>query len=219
MKTNIISLVFTLVACGQQPNYSDPTLTDKQDKKAEDTDTQDKADDVLPPQGIDGYISNAFDLTVDGERYTDSEDFYTRELDRLTESAVEAGYEDWTLDFDAQIGLVDLKYGMTVFVGSPSRKGFAGQTTVASDASFHVHVPEAARKENYSIRAVKKINLTLNPPEGSDEKPVRWCYNFSAEIGEVRVDGEPVVLNTFKTKLTKYACSVADQGIVIPPKK
>jgi predicted small lipoprotein YifL len=141
--TTIISLVFTLVACGQQPNYSEPTLTDKQDKKAENTDTQEnkKTNDVLPPQGIDGYISNAFDLTVDGERYTDSEDFYTKELDRLTESAVEAGYEDWNLDFDAQIGLVDLKYGMTVFVGSPSRKGFAGQTTVASDASFHVHVP------------------------------------------------------------------------------
>lgn len=216
MKTNIISFVFTLVACGQQPNYSEPTLTDKQDKKAE---GEEKSNDVLPPQGIDGYISNAFELTVDGERYTDSEDFYTRELERLTENAVESGYEDWKLDFDAQIGLVDLKYGMTVFVASLSRKGFAGQTTVSSDSSFHVQVPEAARKEAYNIRAVKKINLTLTPPEGSDEKPVRWCYNFSAEIGEVRVDGEPVVLSTFKTKLTKYACSVADQGIAIPPKK
>lgn len=220
MKTmSMITFVIgSLVACGQQPNYTDPKVTDQKDTTAEDTTTK---KDSLPPMGIDGYISNAFDLTVDDERYSDSEDFYTRELDRLTEEAVEAGYEDWKLTFDAKIGLVDLKYGMNVFVASPGNRGFAGQTTVSSNAGFYIAVPPAARDEAFSIRAVKRINVTLTPPDElrKTEKPVRWCYNFSAEISDVRVDGEPLVLNNFKTRITKYACSVDSNGIAIPPKK
>lgn len=225
MKT-IASITFVLVstvACGAA-DYTDPEVTGKYTNTSTElaNDTQSEATKTHEATGIEGYLSNAFDLHVDEERYSDSEDFYTRELDRLTEEAAKAGYEDWQLNFDAAIGLVDLKYGMTVFVASAGNRGFAGQTSVSSTASFSIGVPEAARDQVFRLRAVKRINVTLNPPEElrRTEKSVRWCYNFSAEIADVRVDGEPVVLDNFKTRITKYACSIDNNnGISIPTKK
>lgn len=169
---------------------------------------------------VKGYISSAFDLTVDDAKYADSEDFYTQQLDRLQEEAVVAGYDGWALKFDAEIGLVDLKSGMQVFVVATTKTGYAGETKVLQNGTFSVHFPTDGNESRYKIRAVKRINVELtNPDTKAEVKKVKWCYNFSANEQDVTIDEQqhPIILDTFYTRITKYACSVVSGGgIAIP---
>ena len=188
------------------------------------TDSAAKASQTPDTQVLKGYVSSAFDITVDGENYKDSEDFYSKEIDTLQTQADAAGYADWALTFDAKIGLDDLRDGMKVFVISSSVKGYAAQVGVDAGGRFNVTFP-ATENAKYQIRAVKRINVILkNPDTTATNKKVVWCYNFSANAQDVEMGsatGEtPIILNTFTTELTKYECSNSQTtGISIPATK
>ena len=216
MKTTIFNIALLITACGQQP-VSPETVTDSNTKATNAKNTSTAEQDE--PTKIKGYLSNAFEVTVDGEKFGDSEAFYTDQIDRLTEEAVSNGYQDWKLTFDAEIGLADLKYGMDVFIAASDKKGYAGQTSMNYDGSFSVTIPEGARDSVYSLRAVKRVSVTLTPPDElrRTEKTVKWCYNLSADLRNVAV-GDLVVLDNFSTRLTKYGCQVDRSGIAIPAK-
>lgn len=217
MKTLILIPMFLISCQGAQDAANNAAARDSaklQDQQAAQTDGE--ATQLI------GYINNAFGVSVDGKDYTDSEDFYTQKITELTDSAKEAGYDGWGLALNAELGLDDLKNGMQVFVASGSQYGFAGSTQVDYDGSFRITIPENARSSLYSLRANKKIDVTLTPPEGAQDdngnalKPVRWCYNFSATMHGIPVNGEPVNLKKFSSTLTKYACQVSSSGITIP---
>ena len=217
MKVNNIAttaIVSSLIACGQVPSQ-EQTLVTKQQKTQKDLSYQDAA-------YLTGYLANAFDVVVDGKRYADTEDYYTQKLEQLMAEAEKSGYAGWTLSFDAEIGLEDLKYGMMVFASSAGNRGFAGQIPMDFNGSFQMEIPDSAREAVYSVRANKKINLTLTPPEDGESstfgKPIRWCYNFSAQLTGITL-GSPVILNSFESRLTKYACSLESSGIEIPATK
>lgn len=165
---------------------------------------------------VSGYIANAFDVVIDGDTYKDSEDYYTKKLEQLTDEAAKAGYDGWKLSFEAEIGLDDLKDGMTVFVSASGNRGFAGQEQMSFDGSFNFKIPDNAKDAVYSIRANKKVSITLYPPDYLNSLPKKWCFNFSANLNGITVDN-PVILNTFESRVTKYACSLnINDGIKIP---
>lgn len=203
MKT-ILVLALNLVGCGAQ---------------LEDVNAKAKADGTENDGSaikFQGYLMSAFDISVDGKQYDDSEDFYTQKVDELEEQKAEAGYGDYTVKFEASIGLDDIKQGMKVYVVPSESRGYAAETVIDYDGTFKVDFPAEAQDGSVKVRANKRVNVKLS----KGKETVYWCYNFSAkEIGtKVDKNGKPIILDKFFTKLTKYKCQESTSGITIPEK-
>lgn len=152
-----------------------------------------------------GSINSAFELKVDGIAYDDIEDFYTQELERLPEKLRATGYdENYSIDFDAQIGLYDLVYNMVVYIAAVNKHGYQAKETVKEDGSFSISLPPDAIDEAYRVRANKRISVVLQ----SADEVVTTCYNFSAIDKKVDFSEalKPIILSEFVTSITKYAC-------------
>jgi hypothetical protein len=164
---------------------------------------------------FNGAVTSAFAITVDGVRYDDSEDFYTQEVSRLRDKAAAAGYNGWETKFDAVLGFADLARDMVVYISPTEKRGYTGKASVGSDAKFRVELPADAQDSSYNVRAVKRVNVILTKA-GESKK---FCYNFSAVDKNVPFNekDKPIVLDSFTSKLTLYACeSQQTDGIVIP---
>lgn len=164
---------------------------------------------------FNGAVTSAFAITVDGVRYDDSEDFYTQEVQRLPDKAAAAGYDGWETKFDAVLGFGDLARDMVVYISPTEKRGYTGKASVGSDAKFRVELPADAQDSSYNVRAVKRVNVILTKA-GESKK---FCYNFSAVDKNVPFNekDKPIVLDSFTSKLTLYACeSQQTDGIVIP---
>ena len=191
-------LLLAVSACGYSAKdtglAADGQPYDKNEKAAA---LSEKLDSVA----VDGYIS-PIDIDVDGQSYSDGEDFYTAELSRL-EGVVAKEYPGFGMDFEAAVGLRDLKRGMSVYLVSQN-DGFSGESKVDGSGKFSFYIPNEYADDTYTLRAYKRIGLRLNPPEGSGKTPTYWCYNMYAErVGTV---GKSVVLREFTTKVTRYQC-------------
>jgi hypothetical protein len=171
------------------------------------------------PVQFEGYLLSAFNITVDGEHYADSEDFYTNQLVRLNDLKNEAGYEEYMLELEASIGLDDLKSNMRVFIApSASGRGYAAETFVNHEGKFQAIFPAEAEGDTVKIRANKRINIRLVDPLG-EYPTITWCYNFFAQEMNMVVsrNEKPIVLDTFYTRVTSYQCqSVGSSGLTIP---
>ncbi|NDE18273.1 hypothetical protein EBZ80_25490 [bacterium] len=166
-----------------------------------------------------GYVLNAFEVTVDGATYQDLEAYYTHEVDRLPERLADAGYDSsWKATLDARLGFVDLFRGMTVYVAPADTRGYQAQSSVDGNGAFSVSMPQDALGSDYRVRANKRIALLLT----RGKETLRFCYNFSATDHDVSFNDAdlPIVLETFNSSITKYACPVeprgTDSGLVIP---
>jgi hypothetical protein len=202
-------IVFLFFGCGSSFDVNDPAAEKQSAVKAESA--------VVDPKTtlLRGYIASAFDLSVDGKQYADSEDFYTQELDRLTVEAEASGYEGYVVTFDAEVGLSDLKRSMKVYAIPVEDRGYAGETTVGSDGTFQLTVQKEPVVD-YRVRANKRIGVILT----AEADTVLWCYNFSAEDQDVTMDSElPIILREFTTRITKYKCAIDNgTGMKIPAK-
>jgi len=206
--------VFSLgIGCGLDEKAGQNTTQDPNAKAS--PEASPKA--IAPsPVSLRGYISSAFDVTVDGSTYTDSEDFYTKQLSKLDDAKAAAGYEDYTLKFDAEIGLNDLKNGMRVYIAGIGDTGYAAEASVLADGTFAVQFPAEAVGDTFNIRAAKRIGVSLTHP-GKDT--VAWCYNFSADKQLTVADKDkPAILRAFSSRITKYKCAPQASAISIPTK-
>jgi hypothetical protein len=236
---NVLIAVWFLVGCGaateQQVGTSTSTLVSSsttKDNGGDNTTTHTDNDGgrtggkTLPAtqpdleegsdQGgyLSGYIVSAFDMEVNGRRYTDSEDFYSSQLQELLDEMDAAGYTGYTFAFNGQLGLDDLKYGMDVYVVAQGKTGFAGDTTVNESGRFTVAIPDGSGDQVFRIRANKRISVTLTSPD--KRNIVRWCYNFSSVNTEGSL-AEAVLISEFNTSLTRYQCSnEAGSGMALP---
>ena len=229
----LTSALFTfMVGCGV---YEAPSGDAGAKAKAADKAPDKAGDQALPPMAptgvpdqhsalpplespsikIDGSIASAFAVTVDGHQYQDSEDFYSQKLVELEAEATKAGYAGYQLSFNAQLGLDDLKNDMTVYVQAQGGQGYAGQTQVQQDGTFEIEFPNKASGAVYDVKANKRIGVVLTSDDGS--KVVTWCFNF-AGIDSIKETDQtkPIILNKFKTTLTRYACEGQTGGITIP---
>ena len=153
-----------------------------------------------------GYVSNGFEVTVNGETFRDLEDFYTAELGKLPAKAVEAGYAGYSAVFEAEIGFKDLWKGMDIYLAPEEDKGYQGQSSVGVDGGFEVELPAEGLEESYKVRANKRISLILE----KDGERVTLCYNFSALEKSVLLSerDKPIILKDFESHLTAYACEM-----------
>jgi len=225
----IFSLVCVLIftACGMAPpacktaanaDGSCPAAvaSTKETTAAPAEPTAKKKDTTTPTGDLQGYVVSAFDVTVNGQQYADSEDFYTKEMASLTDQVADAGYPGYTMQFDAQIGLDDLKYGMNVYVAAVGNSGFAGETKVNKSGRFAISIPEDSQDVTFRIRTNKRVSIILTNPDNKKDK-VNFCYNFSSANTEATIHA-PALVSTFQTTLTAYACSNVQSGMQIPQK-
>jgi len=162
---------------------------------------------------LTGYVVSAFDMRVNGQNYADSEVFYSQQMDDLLVQVQDAGYDGYTMAFDGQLGLDDLKFGMDVYVAARGKTGFAGDTTVNESGRFMMGIPNGSGDETFQIRTNKRVSVILTSPDR--QTVVRWCYNFSSVNTEGRLH-EPVLISEFTTTLTKYQCANSSGGMQIP---
>lgn len=169
------------------------------------------------PVFLRGYLSSSFSISVDGQNFEDSEDFYSAQIENLEAEKLVQGYDDYDLTVTGRLGLADLKYGMSVYVESAGESGYGKETVVVADGTFEIQFPPEASGDTFQIRANKRIGVTLTNDEGD---VVKWCYNFYArKVTEVTHGSKPVILREFFTKLTKYDCQTAkkkDGSLGIP---
>lgn len=153
---------------------------------------------------IQGSVSGAFEVTVDGVAYQDMEEYYGYALKDLTNKVGALGYNGYEVKFEAAIGFKDLTDEMTVYVQTLGNRGFQGVTSVGSDNNFKIELPEDAAGE-YQVRANKRIGIKLK----KDNNYKSFCYNFSAKSVNVLFDNiqKPVILQDFFTSITQYSCS------------
>jgi len=158
-----------------------------------------------------GSVQYAFDLTVDGETYSDIEQYYTKQTEGLKEKVVAAGYSVDEVEFVGKLGFADFIQDMTVFVSSSA--GTQGKGTIDAQGNFSVSVPNPKAKDNLSfkVRATKRVQVLLINGGVTTKK---LCYNFSAV--EKDVIENPIALDTFKTDPTLYDCTQVDNGLAIP---
>lgn len=180
-----------LIGCGTDP------------LKKGDNETQEEEAEVKS-LSLSGYVLSAFDLTVDDQKYADSEDFYTAQIDKVRAEMDADGLQDYDLSIEAEVGLHDLKRGMKVFVIPEDKFGFTSEVLVRSDGTFKASFPSEADGDQYRIRANKRTQIRLT----SEDNQILWCYNFAAVERSIAVaEGlKPIILDTFVTRLTKYEC-------------
>lgn len=205
MKTllHIIFAITALVGCGihlDDPKSQETAQTTEQIEEKEETLVYSEPQPVY----LKGSVSAGFNITVDGQTYEDSEDFYTKQIDALEAEKDANGYADYSLTFDARLGLTDLKDGMTVQAEGIGEEGYAGETIVVNDGTFEIRFPPEADGETLNIRANKRIGVILR----NGNETIYWCYNFLAnKETEIGLDKKPIILRHFKTRLTKYKCA------------
>lgn len=197
-----------LPGCGTRDQVADALTGTASDPKLQ-------ASPAPAPVLLRGAVAGAFQLTVDGVSYRDSEDFYTSELERLPERVAAAGHDldGRTVRFSARVGLSDLWAGMQVHMAPASGQGAAGSTQVRPDGTFSFSLPAGTDPAAaFQLRAVKRIAVEL-VREGAVEE--RWCYLLSAREAAA-TPGQFALLQTFDTQLTAYACEQGSGGLQVP---
>lgn len=198
----------------QTTNYTTNNTTNNTTNENTENDTGYEPYREDQPLYIRGSVSSGFNITVDGIRYDDSESYYTDQIERLEQEKIIEGYEGYELTFDAEVGLTDLKNGMTVFAEALGNEGYASETIVVADGTFKMQFPEDAAGD-YRVRANKRIGVILR----NEFETIYWCWNFSANRQlSLYPDSKPVILRNFDTRLTKYQCQARKTNALSIPK-
>ena len=220
MKTNIITalvyvvLTITLFGCGTA-NQCTPSANNSC-PAANAASTTSSSGTALDAQTkyvtFEGYIT-PLNITVDNVTYTDSEDFYTHEKQRLTADAAKS-YPAYTLFFDANVGLQNFKQGISVFLVASSDAGVASESTVDGNGkfSFNLVADSVNKTDLYTIRADKRVSVRM--VDGEDE--IKLCYNLYSEVDSTLTTS--IILRKFVTTPTEYNCvaNSTDGGIQLP---
>ena len=202
-----ILVPFSLAACGTQPSKDDKSNSQVINSPPASSSSA----------AFQGFVNSVFELTVDGEKYNDMEDFYTKEITRLPNKVAAAGYDaSWKVMFDAQVGMNDLWQDMKVYISPITNRGYQGEATVGKAGSFSITLPHTALDSEYRVRAIKRIAVNLT----REKEKIRICYNFSASEKAVLFSDreKPIVLDNFVSAITAYDCQVAETGLKIPVK-
>jgi hypothetical protein len=218
MKTIYTVIVMMVLGCG---SVNDPTKKD-----ATDTNKDAATAAVVTPSPtssivqegsyfkVSGYVS-PINITVNSVTYRNSEDFYTKELIKLTNEA-KTSYPGYTLSFEGNLGLSNFITGMTVFLVSTGDQGVASQTTVDGMGKFTFLIDGPIdTNAAYTLAGAKRIGMTLNPPKGSKDEPISWCYNLEAETN-IALKNNPIILRTFTTLVTQYQCNDSNNDMSLP---
>ena len=150
-----------------------------------------------------GYIS-PINITVDGKAYSDSEDFYSAEIQRL-QDLVDEKYQGYTFYLDGEMGLRDFKLDMSAYLASEDESGgIAAEDRVDRTGKFVFQIPSETLQNNvlHLVRAYKRIAIRLV----QGKKTISMCYNLFADKEVSLATETSVLLRDYTTKITEYKC-------------
>jgi hypothetical protein len=203
---SLILAILVLAACGRQT----PSTSASQTPSSANGNASLTGGDpctVYDNCQVQGSVAGSFQLTVDGAPYQNIEGYYTYEIENLQKQCEKLGYTD--CDFAAQLGLSDFQYGQTVAVENSSGQGFSGTGEVMNNSQFAIYDTDTSDSttSTFNVLVNKRITLTTSTQE--------FCYNFSGAASQVRMNN-PVIVDTYTTQFTLYACDANGSGISLP---
>lgn len=216
--------MLSLTGCGQEEGTCPDTIVDQNTSPDKEDCKYQRAGSLPTPTStatntvtIRGSITAAFAIEVDGEEYSDAEEYYSNAISEMRTKVDAAGYKGYAVKLNAVVGFNDLTNGMTVYVQTTSERGYQGVTTVGRDNNFILELPSDAAGD-YKIRANKRVTVILT---ATDKVPVMYCYNLSANVISVpfKVSDKPVILKSFSTSLTRYSCEATESRPTLPVPK
>ena len=218
MKTTLVIVFATTLLMGGCGAEADPNSTTSSSGTKTDTASTitDKAtataSQLTENIVVVGYIS-PINITVDGVNYSDSENFYTKKLERLRSDAV-TKYPQYSITITGDLGLPSFAYGFSAFIAAVGDTGYAGSTTVSGQGklSFTFH-PDSDQQVPYEVTVSKRLGIRLT--KGSDV--ISQCYNLMGAT-QINLDGHPFLVRSFTSQVTSYQCGQdpSDSGIALP---
>ncbi|MEN6636650.1 MAG: hypothetical protein ABFC56_12415 [Clostridiaceae bacterium] len=201
MKTALMAMALALVGCGsgfelKAGDAAKPTAA--------------VADEQAQTVEFNGSVGYAFEMSVNGQKYSDIESYYTSEASTLLEKVAAAGHNVDAVEFQGKLGFADFIEDMEVFVASSL--GSQGKSVVDAQGNFAVTVPNLKKgPASFKVRATKRVQIVLFSGGVATK---RLCYNFAAV--EKDVVENPIMLSDFTTDFTLYDCEQQNAGIAIP---
>lgn len=208
MKTLLNATIFTmaLTACG------DYELTNKnQDAELEAA--------LAPGSKIEfsGYVQRAFEITVEGVTFNDTEDFYTNFVDDLilSDDRYAEALADAEITIEGEYSVEKFGSSSRVFMSSQQGDGHIYESTTNNQAKFTIEVDVSATDEVFKARVINRIGLNVAYEDGTEE---RFCYILHANRSSISVTetSKPIIFDDFKTQLNSYNCEEAASKIEIP---
>jgi len=146
-----------------------------------------------------GYVQTAFEITVDGVVFNDSEDFYTNFKTDLV-------YPNYPETVGKSIGVLG-KYGhdsfganTAVFMAPTDNADHLFSSETDKNRHFIVNVEAANHETTYRAKIILRIGL--------DIEAVKHCYLLHSTLESIVFqEGTPIVFDDFKTQLNAWDCS------------
>lgn len=201
----IVALLVSLASCGKDPFAGEDLSNHPEDPST-------------AAATFSGYVQKAFAITVDGEKFDDSEQFYTNFIPALIlpHYAVPV---DAMLTVEGQYGMDEFGSNAWVFMTPTQNEGDLFQAQTDSYSKFTIQVTDAALNSTYKARLVIRIGLLVTQV-GSD--PDHFCYVLTGARDNIALTdkSKPIIFDVFTTQLNTYKCDqVTDSQLVIPSLK
>lgn len=210
-----MALVLHLTNCGKDQQCKDTKAAEGGTSASQcQSDVKSASSPTTANIAFSGYVQKAFSLTVNGNQFQDSEDFYTHFIDKL----VKPQYPDLQPDnvtVNGAYGLDEFGTNSGVYMASMASAGHLFQAVTDAQSKFIVQVQPSAQDETYQAKVVIRIGLDIKSATKSDT----YCYLLlGLKQGIAITDtAKPIIFDTFTTELDTYKCEqVQDSQIVIP---
>lgn len=200
-----VALLVSLAACGKDPFAGEDLSNHPEDQASK-------------PTVFTGYVQKAFALTVDGQKFDDSEQFYTNFIDRLVlpHYVVPAGA---SLTVEGQYGMDEFGSNSWVFMTPSQKEGDLFQARTDAYSKFSVEVTKASLGSTYKARLIIRIGLLVTQ---ASRDPDHFCYVLTGARDDIALSesSKPIIFDVFTTQLNTYKCDqVTDSQLVIPSLK
>lgn len=192
---NLLFLPLLLISCGSLVHHNG----NNSDSEAPEV-SSDRLD-------FHGYVQTAFEITVDGVQFNDSEHFYTRFIqDLITPNYPEL--EGKEIEVLGTYGISTFGTNSPVFVAPSGSDGHLYSATTDSSRHFEV-VVSGSSTGTYRSKLVNRIGLLIDGEKS--------CYLLTSTKDNITFEREvPIVFSEYTTQLNTYKCEVGTNSIEIP---
>lgn len=148
---------------------------------------------------FEGYVQTAFEITVDGVEFRDTEHFYSR----FREDLIIPNHPELA---EAEIEVLG-EYGhnkfgtdSSVYMAPMGNEGHQFYGTTDNVRHFNIDVNKAGDNAEYRAKIMLRIGLVIDG--------ITSCYLLHSTMEGIKfVSDKPIIFDTFNTQLNKWQCS------------